>query len=120
MEIIQIVSFNSSVSALSTDGRVFAFDVDSWKWESLPPIPLIVSEEIVDKKTQITDLGFSHRILNALHKNKIFTVGQLIKLDLTQVGEMPGIGPKSCFELSILLEEIKNSVSVKRKDRICT
>ena len=57
------------------------------------------------KVIAIRDLGLSATVVNALEKNNIQTVMDVLKKGITGVREMPGIGTKAVEEITNRLEE---------------
>ncbi len=57
------------------------------------------------KVIAIRDLGLSAAVVNALEKNNIQTVMDVLKKGITGVREMPGIGTKAVEEITNRLEE---------------
>ncbi len=58
-------------------------------------------------KTEVTKLkGLSTRTLNVLEKNKLITVGEIVKMNEFQLGELEGMGAKGIKEIKKAIGEL--------------
>ncbi|MGO3858192.1 DNA-directed RNA polymerase subunit alpha C-terminal domain-containing protein [Neisseriaceae bacterium CLB008] len=107
MKITQMVGVGNSLFALTSSGELWEFDTQERAWMKCKS--MVSDEEVLKEKKQllVDSLEVSNRVLNALKKNKINTVGELLSLDKSGINSIAGLGEKSMFELKnalLLLE----------------
>ncbi|MBP6116035.1 MAG: hypothetical protein KA498_05315 [Neisseriaceae bacterium] len=112
MKITQMVGFGNSLFTLTDDGELWEFNVQLQDWSKCKSI---VSEEQVlktKKQKSVDSLDVSSRVLNALKKHEINTIGELMNLGEGGIKSISGLGEKSQFELRNALSLLEVDVGL--------
>lgn len=110
MKIAQIVGLDKSIFALTEDGELWEFNTQLKFWSKCRRI--LNRDQVLEEKRKllIDNLGVSNRVLNALKKHDVDTIGDLLDLDESDVMSIIGLGDKSMFELKNAISLLKESI----------
>lgn len=72
----------------------------------------------VDYITPLAAVGLSNRALNALERRGAQTVGELLRLTMSQITSTPGIGTKTRREIGALLREVRELLPAEAESAV--
>ncbi|MGO3858200.1 DNA-directed RNA polymerase subunit alpha C-terminal domain-containing protein [Neisseriaceae bacterium CLB008] len=107
MKIVQIVSVEKALFALTEDGCLWEFDIQKREWRRCKAILNEEENKQLKDATLISQLFVSGRVQKALHGYGLQTVGDLLRVSESERQRIPRLGRKSLFELEKALNQLE-------------
>ncbi|XDZ52485.1 DNA-directed RNA polymerase subunit alpha C-terminal domain-containing protein [Neisseriaceae bacterium CLB008] len=107
MKIIQIVGVGAALFALTDEGIVWELNVQTQNWQKHKEIKSKCETKKMINRYLVSDLDVSNRVVGALGRIGIKTLGELKHLEDSYLYDIKGLGAKSIFELKAAMAKFE-------------